>query len=134
MLGAHVNEVNVEVIDCRHELWKSIQPSLKFSPIVFRTPIAHEFLQLRELHALRLVRDRFPVRPAGCVKASAQVDELFLGNIDAERSNCVISRRRGQPCGKYARGTGSSDTRSNETNKVAAITVDIIGRSIRNHS
>src|SRR6478609_464084 len=134
MAGAHVNKVNIDAIDCRYELRKSIQPCLKLSPVVVRTPIAHQFLQPREWHALRLIRDRFPVRPAGCVKASAQVDELFLGNIDAERSNCVITRRRGQPCGKYARGTGSSDTRSNETNKVAAITVDIIGRSIRNHS
>src|SRR6476661_482844 len=133
MLGAHVNEVNVEVVDCRHELWKSIQPSLKFSPIVFRTPIAHEFLQLRELHALRLVRDRFPVRPAGCVKASAQVDELFLGNIDAEGSNCVISSRCCQFCGKYACRTRGGDTCSNETNKAAATMVDTIGRSIRSH-
>src|SRR6476661_431062 len=134
MLGAHVNEVNVEVVDCRHELWKGIQPSLKFSPIVFRTPIAHEFLQLRELRALRLIRDRFPVWPAGCRKASAQVNELVLGNIDAERSNCVISSCRGQFCGKYACRTNSSDTCSNDANKPAATMVDIIGRSIPNHS
>src|SRR5689334_5365140 len=133
MAGAHVNEVNVEAVDCRHELWESIQLCLKFSPIVVPGPIAHEFLQLLELRALRLVRDRFPVRPAGRRKASTQVDELFLGNIDAESSNCVISSRRGQLCGKYACHTGSNDT-CNETNKAAATMVDIIERSIRNHN
>ena len=87
---AYVDEMNVDPVDRRHKLRKSIQLCLDLPPIVIRTPVAHELLQLRQLHALRLIRDRLAIRPAGRRYASAKIDDLLLRNIDLEGPNCVV--------------------------------------------
>src|ERR1700674_790524 len=84
MFRTNVNEMNVEAVDRRHELRKRIQLCLALAPIVVRPPIACDFLNRRELHALRFIRDRFPVRPPRRVDAPAQIDERLFRNVDAE--------------------------------------------------
>src|SRR5262249_36446987 len=79
-----------------------VQLRLAFAPVVFRRPVACELLGRRERHALRCVRDRLFFGPAGRLDASAEVDELLLGEVDAERTNGLLHRGltwRSGPCG-----------------------------------
>ena len=87
MARADVDEVDVEPVDLRHELREGVQLCLTLPPVVVGAPVADELLELRQLHALRPVGDRFLVRPAGRRDASAEVDELLLRNVDAEGTN-----------------------------------------------
>src|SRR6185295_16629608 len=59
----HVNEVNVDPIDLGDELRQGVELRLALAPVVLGTPVAREFLNRRELHALRLIRDDLPLRP-----------------------------------------------------------------------
>ena len=67
VLGTNVNEMNVEPIDLSDELGQSVQCRLALAPIVVCGPIAREFLNCGELHALRCIRHQFPFRPLRCV-------------------------------------------------------------------
>src|SRR3979490_383352 len=89
MFGTNVNEMNVEAIDLGDELRQSVQCRLALAPIVVCPPIACEFLSRRELHALRCIRDRFPLRPLRCVDAHAQFGQLRLWNVHMKRTNCA---------------------------------------------
>src|SRR5258708_40176863 len=93
MFRTNVNEMNVEAVDRRHELWKRIQLCLDLAPTVIRPPIACDFLHRRELYALRFIRDRFPVGPPRRVDAPAQVDERLFRNVDAEGSDFLTRGR-----------------------------------------
>ena len=62
---------------------------LALAPVVFGRPIARELLHRRELHALRCIRDRFPLRPLRRVDAPAQLGELRFRNIHMKRTNCA---------------------------------------------
>src|SRR5262249_21035094 len=92
MTGAHVDEVNVDAVDGRYELRECIELCLELPPIVIGAPIADEFLQLRELRALRLIR--LLVGPAGRSKTPAKIDDLFFRNVDLEGSDCRVVLRR----------------------------------------
>jgi hypothetical protein len=69
MFGTNVNEMNVESIDLSDELRPSVQFRLAFAPILICRPIAREFLNHRERHALRIIRHRFP--PCIAIKLEA---------------------------------------------------------------
>src|SRR5882762_4780230 len=60
------------------------------APVVFCPPIVREFLHSRELHALRLVRDRFPFRPLCRVDAPAQFGQRRFRNIHMKRTNRIL--------------------------------------------
>ena len=85
MRRTNVNEVNVQPIDLGDELRQGVQLRLALAPVVIGRPIAREFLNRRELHALRCIRDRFPLRPHCRVDAPAEIDERLVRNVDAER-------------------------------------------------
>src|SRR2546426_11301955 len=87
MFRTHVDEMNVESIDLGDELRKGVQSGLALAPVVFRSPVAREPLDRRELYALGLISDRFPVRPPRCVDASAQFGQLRFRNVHAKRTN-----------------------------------------------
>src|SRR5215470_9479984 len=88
VLRANVNEVNIEPIDLGDELRESVQPRLALAPVVFGRPVARELLNRRELHALRRIRDRFPVRPPGRIDAPAQFGQFrFRNGIHLKRTN-----------------------------------------------
>jgi hypothetical protein len=50
-------------------------------------PIAREFLNRRELHALRLICDGFPFRPPCHFDALAQFGQFRFRNIHMKRTN-----------------------------------------------
>ena len=80
----NVDEVNVQPVDRRHELRQGVQPSFDLTPIVICPPVAREFLNRRELHALRCIRYRFLLRPFRRSDASAEIDKLLVRNVEAE--------------------------------------------------
>ena len=91
MFRTNVNEMNVEhIVDLGDEVRQGVQLRLAPAPVVFCPPIARESLDRRELHALRLVRDRFPFRPLGRVDAPAQVDKFSFRNVHLKRTNRIL--------------------------------------------
>ena len=50
---ADVDEVDVDPVDRRHELREGIELRLGLAPVIAGAPIADEFLELRQLRALR---------------------------------------------------------------------------------
>jgi len=84
MLGADLNEVDVETVDRSDELRQGIQPRLNLSPVVVVRPILGELLHGRELDALRCIADKFAARPSCGGDAPAEVDEVCCGEVDAE--------------------------------------------------
>src|SRR5205823_1366047 len=54
------------------------------APVVLRGPVAREFLQGRQLDALRAIWNELPARPARRSDASAQVVQLLLRNVELE--------------------------------------------------
>ena len=57
-------EVKIYAVDARHELRKGVELRLGLPPVVVRGPVADEFLKVRELRALRAIRDGLLVGPA----------------------------------------------------------------------
>ena len=95
MFRTNVNEMNVQPIDLGDELRQGVQLRLALAPIVVCRPIAREFLHRRQRHALRFIRDRFPIRPPCRVDAPAQFGEFCFWNIHMKRTNIgVISTRQ----------------------------------------
>ncbi len=128
MFRANVNEMNVEPIDLGHEMRQGLQFRFALAPIVVRPPISHEFLHRRELHALRLIRDRFPFGPLCGVDASAEVDEVRFRNVDGEGADRGVIGCRSRMFGKQAEGSCCSNARGGGFDKTAAIMVDLFGR------
>ncbi len=84
---ANVDEVNVEAIDFGDELRQRVQPGFDFAPVIVGRPITCEFLHGCELHALRRVGHRFPLRPPGGLDASLQVNELRFRCVHMKCTN-----------------------------------------------
>src|SRR5258706_2520424 len=94
ILRAHMNEVNVQPVDVRHELRQRTQSRLALVPIVIGPPIARELLSRRQLHALRCIGDRFPIGPLCRVYAFAQIGNFRFRKFHMKRTNsCVVSHR-----------------------------------------
>ena len=82
-----LDEVDVQSDDLGDELRQRVQPRIEPVEVVLGAPVAHEFLHRPELHALRVVGDRFPLRPPGGSESPAKIDELLLRDVDAEWAN-----------------------------------------------
>ena len=54
----------------------------------YPVPLASEFLNRRNRHALRFIRDRFPIRPAGRADAPAQLGKLSSRSAEMKWTNC----------------------------------------------
>ena len=102
MTGAEVDELDVEPVDSRDELRKTVQFRLHLSPVIVRAPVANELLQLGQLRALRPIGDGFLVGPSRGDHAAAKVVERGLGYVDRERANRAIF-------GRLARGRRRRD-------------------------
>ena len=92
--GADVDVVDVKGIDPRLELRECVQPRLGFPPLIVRSPVANELLQIRELHALRLVRDSLFIGPACRCDAAAEIGEGLVRHLGPEWSDGLVFRRR----------------------------------------
>ena len=79
-----MDEVNVDPVDLGDELRQSIESGLHLAPVVLCRPIARELLHRRELHALRLIRDQFFVRPAHRHDAAFHVGERLVRKVNPE--------------------------------------------------
>ena len=75
-----VQKVNVEPIDLGLELPQSVKPRFALSPVIAVAPIANQVLQSRQWRALRPIRHRLLLRPAGQVEPRGEVVQLRLGN------------------------------------------------------
>src|SRR5258708_11972055 len=84
MFRTNVNEMNVESVDLGDEVWQGFQLRLALAPIVLCRPIPREFLNRRELDALRSIGDGFLVGPTCRLHTPAEVDEISLGNVDTK--------------------------------------------------
>ena len=87
--GAHVDEVDVHPVDGGLELREGVQFRLALAPVIIRRPMADEFLELRELRALRLIGDRLLVGPPGRREAPAKIDELLLRDLNFEGPDVI---------------------------------------------
>ena len=87
VLGADVNEVNVEPVDLGHEVREGVQFLLAFAPVVLGRPVAREFLHRRQGHALRLICDRLLLGPTHRRDAPAEVVQGLVGNVNVERAD-----------------------------------------------
>ena len=74
---------SISVMNCGY----GVQLRLDLAPVVVRPPIARECLDRGELHALRVVRDRFPLGPPCRVDAPAQFGEIRLRKIHMKRTD-----------------------------------------------
>ncbi|MNQ91587.1 hypothetical protein D3C85_1069770 [compost metagenome] len=86
MTGANVDEVDVQAVDIGQVLGECVEFRFGLSPVVAALPIAHQRLELVELHSLGTVGGRLPVRPAGCAEATAQIQQRCFRNLGAERA------------------------------------------------
>ena len=86
----HVDEVDVDAVNVRRELRQGIELCFGLAPVVVRAPITNEFLELRQLHALPLIRRGLLVRPARRLEAAAEVRQVSIGHADAERHHLGV--------------------------------------------
>ena len=63
-------------------------------------PVRAQLLHVRERDALRPVVDRLGLGPAGAAQPLAQVDELVLGDVDAERRHVGAQRSEAATCSR----------------------------------
>jgi len=84
ILRTDMDEMNIEPVDARRELWQGVQPRFDFTPVVILLPIEREFAHCRELHALRY---RFPLRPQCRADAPAEVADRRVGKVDVQRTD-----------------------------------------------
>ena len=95
VLGANVDEVDVDPVDLGDEVREGREALLERAPVVVRRPVVGQCLDRLELHALGGVH--LPVGPLRRVDATAQVVELLLGDVDRERADVRARRGGGLP-------------------------------------
>ncbi len=113
MVRADMDEMNVETVDFCNEVRQGLQLGLALAPVILCRPIACEFLRGYELHALRFIGDRFPLRPLCRVDAATQIHERLLGKLDdegADRAGIACGGRfRREQAGRACGGGGSKN-------------------------
>ena len=92
-LRTHVNEVDVDTVDLGRELRQRVEGRLDLAPVVVRRPVARELLHRRQLHALRLVRNNFLVRPPRGGHAAFQIRERLVWKMDTEGLDGIDTHR-----------------------------------------
>src|SRR6266403_1754317 len=92
MFRTNVDEVNVESINLGYEIRQGFQSRLDLAPVVISPPIAREFLRRLQLHALRCIRDRFPIGPLCCVYAPPHFGKFRFRNIHMKWTNRILVR------------------------------------------
>jgi hypothetical protein len=93
LFRANVNEMNVQPVDLRDELWQGAEPGLALAPVVFAGPILRQVLHGLELHALRRVVDRLSFRPAGRLDAPAKICQRLFRSLEMKRTNRIRPRQ-----------------------------------------
>jgi hypothetical protein len=92
VLGANVDEVDVEPVDLGDEVRNGVQARLALAPVVLGRPVASEVLHDRERDALRVILDGLLVGEPRGGDAHTQVLESRLGGLDRERPDRGVAR------------------------------------------
>jgi hypothetical protein len=79
-----VDEVDVHPVDAGHKLRQRVQLRLALAPVIVGRPVAGEFLDRGQLHALRPVADQLFAGQARGGDAPAQVGDRVVGHVDSE--------------------------------------------------
>ena len=87
-----VDEVNAESVNARLEMREAIDLALMRAPVVLRPPVLDQFLQVSEIGAVLSPGIRNLVGQARILETSAQVDEHFVGHLNAERFDLFSHR------------------------------------------
>src|SRR5215510_3376383 len=102
--------MNVQAVDLSDEIRDGIDPRFDLAPVIFRGPIAREFLSRVELNTLRPICDRFPIRPAGRVDALTQLCKLRVRVVHIKSAyRCRIHWLCPLPVGETLRRDSSAD-------------------------
>ena len=96
--GPLVDEVDAEPVDLGGEVVEPVERGFAGAPVVAVGPVGGEFAGVGQRDALAPVVHGFVLRPPGVGQARPQVDEVGVGNGDAERvngnhSSCLHDRR-----------------------------------------
>jgi len=94
VLGADVNEMDVQPIDVGEELRQGIQLRLDLAPVVPALPVAHQALHRRQLDTLRSIGNGFLFRPVRSGQAPAQVRNCLVRDMHLERANSTLAAAR----------------------------------------
>ncbi len=108
MLGADMNEMNVQSIDLGHEVREGFELRLALAPVVVGRPVAGECLHRHQRHALRVVADGLAIRPARRCDPATHVVHRLLRDVDLEGSDRLVIGRRSR-CGNVSHGSLLSD-------------------------
>src|SRR5262249_28417304 len=120
MLGADVDEMNVDPVDLGDEVRQGVEPRLDLAPVVVGLPVTHEVPQHRERYALAVVVDRLLVRPARGSQTSFEVGEVGFRNVDAERADRLVAFGPGGGEGEQACGPQRGNSDGGGAQKLAA--------------
>jgi hypothetical protein len=94
MSRAHVDEVDVQAVDLRHELRQGVELGLGLAPVIVCAPIADERFHIRKWYALRLVVHGLPVGPTGHEQTPAKIGKIVIGHIYAKGPDGVARTSR----------------------------------------
>src|SRR5262249_22114806 len=83
----HVDEVEVETVNLRHELRQRVQSFLTLSPVVFSCPIRRELPDRLKLHALGLVFDRLVLGRPPRRGPPSKIEDCFFGDLRTKWAN-----------------------------------------------
>jgi hypothetical protein len=96
LVGSDVQAVDALAVDLGSELWVLVEPRLLGTPVVLRTPVFGELLQMAQRYAAGPPHAGQLAGPAGVGEPVVQVVEVGLGDLDAEGPNAVAHRT--SPC------------------------------------
>src|SRR3712207_421703 len=90
--GPHVQEVHLHAVvaaavEAGAELRPRVELGLAAAPVVPVAPVRAQLLRVLQRNALRPAAHRRRLGPAGAGESLAQVVELGLGDVDAERAH-----------------------------------------------
>src|SRR5437879_1025325 len=88
MRRTNVQEVNVEPVNLRRELFEAIEQLLAATPIILLSPITADLLDPLQWRALAPVIDQFGFRPAGPAQSRSEIVEHIVTDCDAKRLDC----------------------------------------------
>jgi len=98
---------------------RGVELVLDLAPVVLVLPVARQLLQHLRLHALRRIGDEFRAGPACRGKATPQVGELLVGNVDLKGTDV-----RGGLDGRGHRGTSSRECGSSVAWRLRDLGID----------
>ena len=85
VLGANVDEVNVQPVDLGNELRQRVQLRLALTPVVAISPVVRELLRRLEGYTLRLISNRLLIRPPRGRNPRPQIFKIRLRSLDRKR-------------------------------------------------